>query len=96
MRNLFRIVFGTLAPVACYTMLAIPIGGIEAHGSPAVAWWLGILLLIATSTAGFVFTTKRLTKRQSIAIGVVYYPVVLALCFYASLIIVGRLYGNYL
>jgi len=91
-----RTICGIAAPVAVYGVLAVPIGKIEVQGPPSLAWWLGIVSLVGTSTAGFVFTTKRLSRWQSAAFAIVYYPFVLALSFYVSLIVVGRLYHNFL
>jgi hypothetical protein len=75
--------------------MEIPLGRMEG-GTPTIAWWLAVSCLIATTTVGFVFTTKPLSRRQRLAAAVVYYPVVIALSLYAGLIVVGRLYDNYL
>jgi hypothetical protein len=92
-----RTIIGIVAPIAAYAALAVPLGAMEAHGSSSTtSTWLFILCLVATSTLGFIFTTRRLTRWQSLAVAVVYYPIVLALSFYASLIVVGRLYDNFL
>ena len=93
--HILRFVAGTATPIAGYALISILVGRFD-NTAPTLAWWLAVFGLIGTSAFGFFFTTKPLTRRQTLLVGVVYFPVVIALSFYAGLVVVGRLYGNFI
>lgn len=89
-----RLILCVAAPVFWNAGAAIPIGALERQGWDLT--WVVVGSLVFSATLGFVLLTKSVSRIRALFVGLVYYPFVLTLSFYAGLIVVGRMYRSYL
>jgi len=53
-----------------------------------------IFALIFSASSGFAFVSRVLDRRQAILVGLLYFPAMIALLLYFSLVFVARAFGD--
>ena len=83
-----------LAPPAIHTAITI-VTAVFQRRAQVEGTAIGILSMIGSAVFGFIFLARR-WRRYAIVIGIVYFPAMIALLLYVSLIVQGNLLSNWL
>jgi hypothetical protein len=86
-----RYVGACVVPIVVYGLWLI---FLQEIGPVLLPGLVGFLILLMSATAGFALLKNELSDRRAVFVGLIYYPIMVAVLTYVGLVIGVRVYGE--